>query len=306
MSEKENFKAYVALFAIYIIWGTTYLAIRIGVKDLPPVLFAGLRWSIAGPILLTILRLRGLPFPKKQDLIPLAIVGISLIGIGNGFVVFGEQWLPSGLTALLITTVPFWIVGLESLVPNGIKMNRLTLAGLLLGLAGVALIFGGDIEHLFDGNYLGGVIGIMIAVIGWSAGTVYSKYKKVNVHPLMGAAFEMTIAGIALTIFGLILGEGRGFHFTSDSLAAFAYLIVFGSLLGYGSYIYAIAHLPISLVSTYAYINPVLALFLGWLVLGEEINLSIIAAAFVILAGVWLVKMGSTRTSQKIIQLNQK
>ena len=106
MSEKENFKAYLALFAIYIIWGTTYLAIRIGVKDLPPILFAGVRWIIAGPILLTFLLLRGHPFPSKKDIIHSSIVGILLIGMGNGLVVFSEQWLPSGLTALLITTVP--------------------------------------------------------------------------------------------------------------------------------------------------------------------------------------------------------
>ena len=302
MSEKENFKAYLALVAIYIIWGTTYLAIRIGVKDLPPILFAGLRWSIAGPILLITLKFRGFGLPKKQELIPLAIVGLSLLGIGNVFVVFGEQWVPSGLTALLVTTVPFWIVGMESLLPKGVKINRIIFSGLLLGLGGVVIIFGGDIEKLFDSSYLGGVMGIMLAVFGWSAGTVYSKYKKINVHPLMGASVQMIIAGVVLTILGLSLGEWGDLHFTTGSFWAFIYLIIFGSLAGYGSYIYAIAHLPISLVSTYAYVNPIIALFLGWWILGEEISVTIIIAAVIILGGVALVKKGSSKPKLKFKQ----
>lgn len=295
MNDKENLKAYLALLSIYIVWGTTYLAIRIGVKDLPPVLFAGLRWLAAGPILFFILKLRGYALPKKEDLIHLAVVGLGLLGIGNVFVVFAEQWLPSGLTALLITTVPFWIVGIESVLPKGMKLNGIILLGLLLGLAGIGIIFGGDIEHLFEPSYLGGVLGIMVAVIGWAGGTVYSKYKKVSVHPLMGASIQMIIAGIILTIVGLALGEGSGLKFSSDSFWAFVYLIIFGSLVGYGSYIYAVAHLPISLVSTYAYVNPIIALFLGWWILGEEISPSIILAAAVILGGVGLVKKGSSK-----------
>ena len=304
MSEKENFRAYIALIAIYIVWGTTYLAIKIGVKDLPPILFAGLRWFIAGPILLIILRLRGIELPKKTDLIHLAIVGLSLLGIGNVFVVFGEQWVPSGLTALLITTTPFWIVGLESLIPKGARINRIIFLGLLLGLGGVALIFGGDINKLFDSSYLIGILAIMLAELGWSAGTVYSKYKKISVHPLMGASIQMIIAGFVLTILGLILGEAADLHFTTESSFAFMYLIVFGSLAGYGSYIYAVAHLPISLVSTYAYVNPIIALFLGWWILGEEISATIVIAAVIILCGVALVKKGSSKPKLKFNQEN--
>lgn len=293
MSEERNARAYLAWIAICIIWGTTYLAIRIGVKDLPPILFAGLRWLIAGPILFLFLRWKGYAPPKKKDLIHLAIVGLSLIGIGNGLVVFGEQYVPSGLTALLITTVPFWIVGFESLLPHGKKLNIKLAGGLVLGLVGVALIFGVDLKSLFRSDYLIGVIGLMLADIGWSAGSIYSKHKKSNVHPLMSASVEMIIAGIVLTTIASALGEFSQLKFTSESLAAFVYLIIFGSLIGYSSYIYAIAHLPVSFVSTYAYINPVIALFLGWLILGEQISYNIIIAAFIILVGVMLVKKGS-------------
>ncbi|KAF0151928.1 MAG: DMT superfamily drug/metabolite permease [Ignavibacteria bacterium] len=293
MTENKNIFAYLALFSIYIIWGTTYLAIKIGVQELPPALFTGLRWLAAGPLLMGILLLRKYKLPNKQDWIHLGISGLLLIGGGNGLVVFAEQWVPSGLTALLITTVPFWIVGIEALLPNGKKINIFVALGLILGLAGTAMIFGGDFHKLFEPSYLRGVIGLMVAVASWSVGTIYSKYKKVSVHPLMGAAGQMIFAGVVITIFGLLIGESRHFHFTNSSLLAYLYLVIFGSLLGYGSYIYAIAHLPVSLVSTYAYVNPIIALFLGWLILNEPITIWIVAASAVILVGVTFVKKGS-------------
>ena len=293
MEKEKNVRAYLALFAIYIIWGTTYLAIRIGVKDLQPIMFAGLRWLIAGPILLIFLKARGYDLPKKKDLFHLTIIALALLGVGNGLVVFAEQSVPSGLTALLITTVPFWMVGFESLRPHGKKLNLKIIGGLFLGLIGVALIFGSDIKHLLEPTYLIGIIGLMVAVVGWSAGSIYSKHKKSSVHPLMGAAVQMIIAGIVLTILALCLGEFSKSQFTMESFYAFSYLIVFGSLIGYASYIYAIAHLPVSLVSTYAYINPIIALFLGWLILDESINASIAVGALIILGGVMLVKKGS-------------
>jgi drug/metabolite transporter (DMT)-like permease len=302
MTKNENFKAYLAWISICIIWGTTYLAIRIGVEDLPPILFAGLRWLIAGPILFIMLRSKGMTLPKKGDLIPMAIVGLALLGIGNGFVVFAEQSVPSGLTSLLITTVPFWIVGLETLMPKGARMNLTILFGLLLGLAGIVLIFGGDLESLFEPKFFTGVISLMIAVVGWSAGTLYSKYKKVSVHPLMGASVQMMIAGVVLTILGISLGESSSFHFSQDSLIAFVYLIIFGSIIGYTSYIYAVAHLPVSLVSTYAYVNPIIALFLGWFVLNEKVTIEIFMAAAIILAGVALVKRGTSLKRVKLIK----
>ncbi|MBI5731304.1 MAG: EamA family transporter [Ignavibacteriales bacterium] len=295
MDKEKNTRAYLALFSIYIIWGTTYLAIRIGVENLPPVLFTGLRWIVAGPLLLIILLLKKYKLPNKNDLLHLSISGLLLLGGGNGLVVFAEQWVPSGLTALLITTVPFWVVGIDAIIPQGKKINPTILLGLLLGLVGVGIIFGGDFVRLFDPSYLSGIIGLMFAVVLWSVGTLYSKYKKISVHPLMGAATQMIIAGIVITALGLILGEGSKFHFTNSSFYSYLYLVIVGSLVGYGSYVYAIAHLPVSLVATYAYVNPVIALFLGWLILDEKISLWVILAAVVILIGVTLVKKGSEK-----------
>ena len=290
---KENFRAYLAWTAICLIWGTTYLAIRIGVHDIPPVLFAGLRWIIAGPILIVILKLRGYKLPTLKDIKHLAVVGILLIGCGNGLVVFAEQWVPSGLTALLIATDPLWIVGIESLLPGGPKLNLKIIIGVLLGLAGVILIFGSNLSAVLTIQYAAGIMGLMFCVLAWSSGTLYSKYKKVSVHPLMGAAVQMAIAGTVLSLLGVIIGEPSRLHLTQNGVLSFLYLLVFGSFIAYSSYIYAVANLPVSFVSTYAYINPVIALFLGWLILDENLNYTMIIGAIVILIGVYTVKKGS-------------
>jgi drug/metabolite transporter (DMT)-like permease len=293
--KKENLKAYIAWTAICIIWGTTYLAIRVGVKDMPPLLFAGLRWIIAGPIFLFFLKLRGFQLPRREDLKHIAVVGLLLLGVGNGLVAFSEQWLPSGLTALLITTMPFWIVGIESFLPNGSSLNIQIISGLILGLAGVGFILGVDLKILLNSSYLSGIAALMIGVLGWSTGTIYSKHIKVKVHPLMNAAVQMCFAGFALIIISGLLGEYPRFYFTRDSFLAFLYLLVFGAFIAYGAYIYVIDHLPISFVSTYAYINPVIALYLGWLILGENLDANLIIASLVILIAVYIVKKGTNK-----------
>jgi len=291
----ENTKAIIAWLNVCVIWGTTYLVIRIGVGHLPPMLFAGIRWIIAGVIFIAFLRWRGRSLPKANEIVHLAVVGLALIGFGNGLVVFAEQWIPSGLAALLITTVPFFMVGIESFLPKGPKLNATIITGLAMGLVGAFLIFGEDIRYLADPDNLKGVLGLLGAVLFWSAGSLYSKYVKLNVHPMMGASVEMLIAGFVLSGIGISIGELPRLNFEITGLLSLAYLVIFGSLVGYTSYIYAIDKLPLSLVSTYAYINPVIALFLGWLILGEKLNFQIAIAAAVIIAGVFFVKQGAAR-----------
>ena len=258
-------------------------------------LFAGFRWIIAGSILITILKISGKQFPKKSDLIHIAIIGIALLGFGNGLVVVGEQWIESGLAALLITTVPFWMVGVESFLPKGPKLNWMVITGLIIGSLGVGLIFGGDLKYIFETKYLIGVLSILGAVVAWSLGSVYSKYKKVSVHPLMSASVQMLIAGTLQVLLGSVMGEFSVLHFTQSGLMSLAYLVVFGSIFGFGSYIYAIEHLPLSLVSTYAYVNPIIALLLGWIFLNEQLTVFTLIAAIVIIIGVVLVKIGSNK-----------
>ncbi len=287
-----NAKAYLAWAAICIIWGTTYLAIKIGVTDLPPFLFAGFRWMIAGPLFFIFLLSKKYKLPTFTDIKHLAVVGTLLLGVGNGLVVIGEQWLPSGLTSLLITTLPFWIVGIESFVPNGPKLNLKIALGLFIGFVGVSVIFSENLTQIWKSDYFPGIVSLLIAMMAWGGGTVYSKYNKVTVHPLMGATIQMMVAGILQTSIGLSIGEWEKFYFTQESLYAFAYLTLIASIFGYGSYMYAVQHLPISFVSTYTYINPVIALFLGWLVLDEVISLQIVLGAAVIFIGVTLVRRG--------------
>ena len=221
------------------------------------------------------------------------MVGLALLGFANGLLVFAELWIPSGLAALVITTVPFCMVGLESLLPKGPKLNSTIITGLIMGLVGVGLIFGEDIRYLTDPNNLLGVLGLLASVFFWSLGSLYSKYVKVDVHPLMGASVQMLIAGIFLSVIGISIGELPRLNFEIHGVLSLAYLIIMGSIVGYTSYIYAIAKLPLSLVSTYAYINPIIALFLGWVVLDEQLNFQIAIAAVVILVGVFMVKKGT-------------
>lgn len=302
MKDKYSFRAYLAWATICIVWGTTYLAIRIGVSELPPMLFAGFRWLVAGLLMTILLNLRGYTLPKLNDLKHLTIVGILLIGIANGLVVVAEQWLPSGLTALILSSLPFWVVGLESLLPKGPKINWLIISGLFLGTSGVVLIFAKDLNVALELNtFLGGLC-LLGAVVSWSVGSIYWKYKPTNVRPLMGASVQMLIAGILQTILGFILGEQSSFTLTQNGFLALGYLILFGSILGYASYIYSVTNLPLSLVSTYAYINPVIAIILGWYFLDEPLTVTVFFAAGLILIGVSLVKRGGTLAIRKLNQ----
>lgn len=289
----SRFLAYASWVSICFVWGSTYLAIRIGVEDLPPMLFAGFRWITSGVIFLLFLLLRGYKFPKLSEIKHLAVVGLALLGFGNGLVVVGEQWIPSGLAALMITTLPLWVAGIEASLPSGEKWNRYKIYGLALGFSGILLILWNDLVKIFESDYIWGILSVVTGVFIWAAGTNYSKYKKLTVHPLMGAAVQMLIAGLAQTVLGMIIGEYTRFTFTPESLWAFVYLVFVGSFMGYAAFMYAIAHLPISFVTTYAYINPVIAVILGWLVLDETITPLVLVAGVVILSGVYLVRKGS-------------
>lgn len=180
-------------------------------------------------------------------------------------------------------------------MPHGIRLNLRVLSGLVIGLLGVAVIFGTDLNALTDPSYLRGIISLLVAVFLWALGTLYSKYRRVSVAALTSAAFQMLVAGVLQSAIGLILGEQHGLSIGFHGWMAFAYLVIFGSLFGYTSYIYAVSHLPVSFVSTYAYINPVIALILGWIVLGERLDISTVLSAVIIFAGVALVKSGTGR-----------
>jgi drug/metabolite transporter (DMT)-like permease len=291
VTPREQRLAYAAWAAVCFFWGTTYLAIRIGVESLPPALFAGLRFLAAGVILAAVLRLRGERLPAGRDLVRLALIGIVLLGTGNTAVVWASRWLPSGVVSLVIAMTPFWMTGMDSLRPGGERFTTRVTLGLLFGLGGLALLMSPRMHGTgWHPNTLLSVLALQAGCASWSAGSLYSRAHPVDVPPLMGAAIQMIAAGAALSLLGTCLGEWPHFVFSARSLAAFLYLLVFGSLVAYSAYTYALQKLPISTVSLYSYINPVIAVVLGAMVLHEPLTWREITAVIVILGGVAIVK----------------
>ena len=295
--QRDRVAPYAAWAAVCFFWGTTYLAIRIGLETLPPMLFAGLRFITAGAVLFAFVygwqRAR---LPRGREWFDLCIVGLMLLGIGNGLVVWAEQWVSSGLAALLVATSPFWVVGFERMRRAGERVSLRAVTGMLVGFAGLALLVAPDLfGDSWRGRYYLGIIALQVACASWSGGSVYSKHLQTEVTPLMGAAVQMLIAGGALALMGTIAGEWGALSFSARSLSAFIYLVLFGSIVAYGSYIYAIQKLPLSIVSMYSYINPVIAVLLGWAILHEPLGWRVIAAMLIILSGVALVKSAPKR-----------
>jgi drug/metabolite transporter (DMT)-like permease len=282
-------KAYLAWGAVCLIWGTTYLAIRIGVSILPPALFASIRFAVAGLIFFLFLRYKGYSLPSRKGFLDAAVVGIALLVTANGLVVWSEQWVPSGLTALIVSTVPLWMAVFEGILPAGARLTAKKISGILMGFCGLLILFWPDLKGSLDTSYLKGILVLVLAPCSWAAGSIYSKHKAVRTDPLMAASLQMIIAGSILMAIGASFGEFKRFLLNPLGLGALIYLIIFGSIVGYGSFIYALSKLPSSKVSMYAYINPVIAVVLGWLVLGERMDGWMITGTAVVLAGVLVV-----------------
>ncbi len=292
MTSREKLTAYGAWASVCVFWGTTYLAIRVGLETLPPMLFAGVRFLIAGSVLFLVMsRLRNARLPLGREWFDLGAVGLMLLGVGTGAVVWAEQWIPSGMAALLVATSPFWVAGLERLRKGGERVGVMRIIGMLVGFGGLALLVGPQLfDVALDARYFLGIVLIQLGCFSWSAGSVYAKRRPTGVSPMMGAAVQMLWAGVALTLIGTIGGEWGALRVSVRGLGALFYLVVFGSIVAYSSYTYAVQKLPLSIVSTYSYINPVIAVLLGWLVLGEPLGWRVVVAMTVILCGVALVK----------------
>jgi drug/metabolite transporter (DMT)-like permease len=288
---REKWLAYGAWAAVCFFWGTTYLAIRVGLETLPPSLFGGARFFLAGLILLAFMRWRGARLPQGREWLALSVIGVLLLGIGNGIVVWAEQWIPSSFAALITATSPFWLVGLDSLTAQGERLTWRVATGLLLGFGGIIWLMGPQLFGAsLEKGYLWGALLLQFGGLAWCAGSVYSKRRPVRVAPLMAAAIQMIAAGLFQQVVGFALGEGPRFYFNGRSLAAFIYLLIFGSLIGYTSYIYIVQKLPLSLVAMHSYINPIIAVILGRAILSEPLNWRVAFATAVILSGLALVR----------------
>ena len=283
---------YIAWLAVCIIWGTTYLGIRVALETMPPFVMGGLRWTAAGVILAAALIARGERLPRAGDWPRFIIYGFLLLGLGNGGVVVGELWVPSGLTAVAIATTPFWMVGVEALLPGGEALTLRKVAGLIVGFGGILLLVwpdlwaGGSANRLF----LAGLIALQVACVGWAIGTSYRKRRPHAVGIPLAAAFEMIAGGAIMLLVGTIRGEWADLSFTTTTAGAYIYLTLIGAIGGFVAYSYACAHLPMSTVSLYAYINPLIAVVLGAVLLGEPFGLRTILALAVVLLGVTIVQ----------------
>ena len=292
MRNTDRLGAYGAWAAVCFFWGTTYLAIAVGLETFQPTLFAGLRFVAAGGVLLFLMsRQRNARLPVGREWLDLGVVGLMLLGVGNGAVVWAEQWVPSGMAALLVATSPFWAAALERFQKDGERVGARGLFGMAVGFGGLALLVGPQLFAAeLNGKYLLGVVIIQVGCFFWQAGSVYAKRRPTGVSPLMASAVQMLWAGLILTLAGTLAGEWGGMRFGARSAGALLYLVVFGSIVAYSAYMYAIQKLPLSLVSTYSYVNPLVALVLGWLVLAEPLGWREGASALVILLGVALVQ----------------
>ncbi len=279
--------------AVYILWGSTYLAIRFAVETLPPLLMAGTRFATAGLILLAWAKLRGsTEGPSRTDWRAGLVSGILLLVGGNGLVVWAEQRVPSGITALLVAVVPLWMVMLDWLRPGGRRPPLLVFVGLALGLVGLGLLVGTDALSGHGNVDIVGAGMLMIASLSWAAGSLYAKHAPRSSNGLYAAATQMLCGGACLVLLSLISGEASHLdllHASNRSLFGLAYLITCGSLIGYTAYVYILSHTSAAKAATYAYVNPVVAVFLGWAIAQEAVTSRTLMAAAVILAGVAII-----------------
>lgn len=289
-----------AFAALYIIWGSTYAAILLAIESFPPLMMAGLRFLIAGLILYTWCRVRGEATPALPSIGQISIGGLLMLFIGTGAVAWVEQYIPSGLAAIIVASTPLWFVLLDKREWKFNFSNRWVLFGLLIGFVGVTLLFAdGDAVNLSGDNMkLISFFVLTAGTISWAIGSLYSKYSKPVSSTGMKAAFQMLAAGVCSLLVSWISGEMDKFDpqaVSGKSVAALAYLISMGSLVGYMAYVWLLSVRSATLVGTYAYVNPIVAVFLGWLVAGESLSSLQIVALGVILGGVILVAMARQR-----------
>ena len=284
-----------AFVVLCIVWGSTYLAIRIGVAELPPALFAGVRFLIAGGILLGAARLLGRRLPtRRRDWTTNLVVGFLLLFCGNGLVVWAEQFTPSGVAAIFVVTVTLWLALFDAVIPGSVsRPTWRQVAGLLVGFGGTLLLVD-EPGALRDADWRG-PLALTIASAAWALGSVYSARRPTESGPEVNSALQMLTGGVVLTLVGSSLGEWHAVHLSGRGLGALAYLVVFGSLVGYSCYVYVLRHMAPTVVGTYSYVNTVVAVLLGWLILAEPVTRRTVLAMAIVLGSVAWVRGASRK-----------
>ncbi len=294
---RHRLQLMAAFAVVYIVWGSTYLGIRIGVTDIPPALFSGVRNTIAGLVLMVIAGARGQPLPTQpRDWLHAFVMGILLVTLGNGLVTWGEVYVQSNQAALIATTSALWVAWFGTFGPKGHPLSRRAKLGLVLGFIGAILMLMPGNHFSFD--HSGAQLVILLSTLCWGAGVIYGRSFNVSVSPLMLSAMLLFIGGLLLIILGVAAGEPAEWHWSVRGMGALAYLTVFGSCLAYSTYVWLMNHTTPDKLSTTAYVNPAIALVLGWVVLGEKVSGTRLVGMLVILVGVMLVtaRFGFSRT----------
>jgi drug/metabolite transporter (DMT)-like permease len=285
-----------ALGAVYLIWGSTYLAIKFAIETLPPLSMAGARFVTAGVLLYLWMRLRGESRPTLLHWMNATVVGGCLLLGGNGGVVWAQQYVPSGITALIVATVPLWMVSLEWF--RGVRPNSGVIAGLLLGLLGIVLLIGPGELQTHREVHLGGALVLLFAAFSWAVGSIYARRASLPSSALLATGMEMIMGGALQLLVGSLMGEWGRLELDSvswRSALSFIYLIIFGSWVGFSAYIWLLRVTTAAIASTYAYVNPVVAVFLGWALAGEIFSERMLLAAGIIVVAVALITFYSTR-----------
>jgi drug/metabolite transporter (DMT)-like permease len=303
-SDRKRLITLIAFASIYLIWGTTYLAIRIAVETVPPFLMAGVRFIIAGGASYLFLRMRGIPAPDRRQWRSAAVVGGFLLVGGNGLVTWSEQRVPSGIAALVVATVPIWMTLLGWLVFGAKRPNIRTALGIALGILGIGLLVGPGQMGGLPSVHIPSLLMLVAAPVFWSVGSLLSGRARLPENVFMSTSIQMILGGTMLLLAGMVSGETSRFdlgQISTASLLATFYLTLFGSLVALTAYVWLIKTTDPALVSTYTYVNPVIALLLGWAVLREAISMQTVLAMGVILAAVLLISLAKKEVSRPAI-----
>ena len=297
-SPKQLSRAYWAWVAVCVSWGTTFLATRVAIESIPPFAMAGPRHVIAGVVIAAVLRMRGVPLPSRDSWLGHGVLGLLMIGLGNGCLVWAQQFIPSGVAAVLVSIIPFWMIGVEAFMPHGESIRGRQVFGLLLGFVGIVLLTASSMNGSAPTPQV--VIGVLMtqmSCLGWAVGSAYAKRHKREENLFAATAVQITFGGAILMVVATITGEWGAVAPTPRSLFAVAYLVVVGTFVGYVSYVYALKHLPVSIVSLYAYVNPVIAVILGSLLLREPLTTRMGIAIAIIFAAMLIVRSADTSRS---------
>ena len=283
--KNRTFQLIFAFAIIYLVWGSTYLAIAFAIQTIPPFLTIGTRFIVAGLVLVLFLKARGIKSANLKQALNASLVGILTLGLGTGLVAWAEQYISSGMAALLITAVAFWMVILDWIMLKGGAPNRYVIGGLVLGLCGILLLVGPEVATGLSSTSGVAVIAVMIATMSWSVGSLQSKMIEMPGNIFMSSAVQMLAGGVAVTLIGLLLGEASALDFStisSQSIGGWWYLVVFGSLGGFSSYVWLLRNAPPKQLASYAFVNPVVAVILGaWL--ADEVVIPRMQVAIIIL-----------------------